>query len=572
MKDDAIRLLLGGLVAIALLVVASCKSGDPGEPFELTLLHTNDTHARIVEFNRYGSSCRDDERAEGACFGGVARRATEIRRVRAQRPHVLLLDAGDQFQGTLFYSRFRGLAAQRAMNHLGYDAMVPGNHEFDDGPEVLAPFVAGLNFPVVMTNIEVADTSALAGKLEELAILEIGGHEIGILGCLTEETRILSRPGPDVDFLAIEESLAEGVEELEAKGVNKIILLSHAGIGRDRSIAASVAGLDIIVGGHTNTLLSNIAEGAEGPYPVVVDGPRGEPVLIVTDFAWGKYLGHLETRFDAEGVVRSWEGEPILLDVSVEKDEKTLTLIEPMLAELDGFSLVTVGETTVDLVGRERVCRAAECNLGNLLADALLDAHRDQGVEIALQNAGGIRSSLSAGPITVGHILEVLPFGNTASTFSLYGKDLLAALEHGVSVAENLDNDGTGRFLQVSGLRYSWSPDAAVGKRIEEVEVELDSESFSPLDPERLYRVVTNDFTRNGGDGFTILAERAIDPYDQGKVLADIVQEHIRSSSPLAPRLEGRIQRSRGTSTKARDSGTDQSVAQPGESEAEDEL
>jgi len=328
-----------------------------------------------------------------------------------------------------------------------------------------------------------------------------------------------------------------------------IVALSHSGFARDRKVAAAVAGIDVIVGGHTNTLLSNTAPDAEGPYPVVVRSPRDEPVLIVTDFAYGKYLGRLDVTFDERGIATRWEGDPILLDVQVEPDPQMAALIAPYAEELREYAAEPVGSSAVLLDGRESSCRFRECNLGNLIADALLEEGRARGgAELALQNGGGIRSSITAGPVTVGQVLQVLPFGNTVSTFGLRGSDLLAALEHGVSQVEDPDNDGTGRFLQVAGLRYAFDPTAPPGERIRSVEVLESPEptasgepDWRPLDPDRVYRVVSNNFTRNGGDGFEMLRERAIDPYDQGRVLADVVVDHLRANSPVRAQVEGRI-------------------------------
>ncbi|MDX1382266.1 MAG: bifunctional metallophosphatase/5'-nucleotidase [Thermoanaerobaculia bacterium] len=536
-RRSLVRLAAG---LIAPMLGLAC-GGDEQLQLELTILHTNDTHARIAAIDRYGSTC-GPQADPAECFGGVARRATLVREIRAERPNTLLLDAGDQFQGTLFYRRFRGLEAQRFMNHLAYDAMTLGNHEFDDGTEVLGRFAAGLAFPVVITNLDYEDDPHLAPHRVPSAVVTVAGERIGILGCLTEETVTVSRPGETVDFLPIEPELVEAVEELRADGIDKIVLLSHSGLERDLRIAASVAGLDVIVGGHTNVLLANDSPDSEGPYPIVVTGPEGDPVLIVQSFTWGKYLGRLDVVFDAGGVATAWSGDSILLDASVVEDEETLAMVAELAVELESFAAEVLGSTSVRLDGQERSCRAAECNLGDLIADALLEAHRGQGVEIALQNSGGIRSSLAAGPISLGRLLEVLPFPNTTSVFGLRGADLLAALEHGVSRAENLENDGTGRFLQVAGLRYSWSPTRPVGARILSAEVAA-GDGWEPVTADRIYRVVSNDFTRNGGDGFEVLATRAIDPYDQGQVLADVVADHIRVHSPLATAVDGRIRR-----------------------------
>ncbi len=537
--------LLGlSILALALGVSSACGSEPESHgQLALTILHTNDTHSRLLEHNRLGGTCGEQERAEGKCFGGIARRKTMIDSIRADTENVLLLDGGDQFQGTLFYSRFKGSETRAAMRHLGYDAMVVGNHEFDDGPEVLGRFIDSVEFPVLGTNIDTSTEPSLDGRFERSVVLDVGGRRVGLVGFITEETSILAAPGPNLKFLPIEETVSEAVDELRAADVDIVIALSHAGFERDRRVAATVPGLDVIVGGHTNTLLSNSAPDAIAPYPTVVEGPDGTPVLVITAFAWGKYLGRLDVVFDGEGVPVEWSGDPILLDARVRKDPDTMELLRPLRAELEAFSGEVVGESTVLLVGTEQSCRAEECNLGNLITDALLEETAPQGVEIALQNGGGIRSSINAGPITVGHVLEVLPFGNTTSTFSLRGGDLLATLEHGVSRAENLDNDGTGRFLQVSGLRYLWKAAAPVGERIEKVEIRQADGSWQPLELDRVYKVAMNAFNRGGGDGFEILVERAIDPYDQGRVLADVVRDYLGRHSPVSPAREGRIVR-----------------------------
>ncbi|MFQ5612325.1 MAG: bifunctional metallophosphatase/5'-nucleotidase [Anaerolineae bacterium] len=530
------------VVALTLLLSVAPAAAQGGD-FSLTVLHTNDVHARILQFNRFGGSCGEDDAAEGKCFGGVARRKTMIDQVRAEGGNVVLLDGGDQFQGTLFYNQYKGEAAQTFMNALGYDAMAVGNHEFDDGPEVLARFIAGANFPILSANIDASQEPSLADLLKPFAVLEIGGEQIGVIGYTTEDTAILSSPGPNVAFNNIEESVAAAVAELEAMGVNKIIAVSHSGFNRDRQVAAAVDGLDVIVAGHTNTFLSNTDEDAEGPYPVVVNSPNGNPVLLVSDFTWGKYLGRLDVTFDADGVPVSWEGEPILLDASVAEDPDILAQAEALNEPLAELRNTIVGSAAVDLNGDRASCRFEECNMGNLIADAIVWATSAQGTQIAIQNGGGIRASIPAGDVSLGDVLEVLPFGNTIATFELSGADVVAALENGVSRAENPENEGTGRFPQVAGLRYSWNPDLPEGSRIVSVEVKNEDGSYSPIDPNAIYKVAANNFMRGGGDGYSVFAENAINPYDFGPTLDEAVAIYIGLNSPVAPEVEGRISR-----------------------------
>lgn len=533
---------LATLVALLLSVVSVAMA--QGGEFTLTVLHTNDVHGRVLQFDNFGSACGEEDAAEGNCFGGVARRATMINDVRDEGGNVILVDAGDQFQGTLFYNQYKGEEAQRFMNELGYDAMTIGNHEFDDGPGVLGSFVRGADFPVVSANVDASNEPDLAGLVEPYTVLEVGGEKIGVVGYTTEDTAILSSPGPNVVFNNIEESLTNAVAELEGMGVNKIVALSHAGFGRDKEVAAAVDGVDVIVAGHTHTYLSNTDEDAEGPYPVVVNSPSGDSVLIVSDFTWGKYLGRLDVTFDENGVPVAWEGNPITLDASVPEDPEVLAEAQALNEPLEELRNQNVGSAAVDLNGERASCRFEECTMGSLIADAILWKTAAEGTQIVFQNGGGIRASIPAGDVSLGDVLEVLPFGNTIATFKLTGADVWVALENGVSRAENPENEGTGRFAQVAGLRYTWNPDLPVGSRVVSVEVKNPDGTYSPIDPNAVYKVATNNFNRGGGDDYSVFAENAIDPYDYGPVLADALAEYIAANSPVAPAVEGRISQS----------------------------
>ncbi len=535
--------LLGlGLTGSRVVAQAEDQAVPPAEEgFTLVIMHTNDVHAHIEQFNKYGGFCDEEAAAEGKCFGGVARRMTKIKEIRAEYPDALLLDAGDEFQGTLFFTQYKGKATLEFMNWLGYNAMTVGNHEFDAGPATLAEFVRGANFPVLGANVNAEADPDLQGLLKPYEVLTVGGTQVGVIGVVTPLTGILSSAGPNVQFTDPVEAVQKYAAELEDQGVNIIIVLSHLGYVADQDLAAQVEGVDIIVGGHTHTFLSNTSDKAKGPYPTVVESARGEPVLIVQDGSYAKYLGFLKVDFSADGVAQTWDGEPILLDATVEQDPEVLARVEELAAPLNELRQKVIGETAVDLDGSRESCRFRECTMGNLVTDAILWATQAQGVQIALQNGGGIRASIPAGPVTVGQVLEVLPFGNTIATFEIKGADLLAALENGVSRAENPENEGTGRFLQVAGLRYSWDPTKPVGERIVSVEVRNEDGSWSPLDPDAVYKVAANNFIRNGGDEYSMFAEKAMNAYDFGPLLADVVMDYIAEHSPVRAEIEGRI-------------------------------
>jgi 5'-nucleotidase/UDP-sugar diphosphatase len=520
-----------GLGAIPVQIGTATVEAEEGKEFTLTILHTNDVHAHYQPFDAYAGSCEIGEE----CTGGSARVADAVSQIRGEGGNVLLLDAGDQFQGTLFFNQYKGQAARALMNAIGYEAMAIGNHEFDSGPEILTEFVAKADFPVLSANLDIDPAMALADLVKPWVVLEVGGEKVGVFGLVTEDLATISSPGPGVKTTDAVEAAKSAVAELEQQGVDKIIALTHIGYLADQDLASKVDGIDVIVGGHSHTLLSNVDESAAGPYPTVVQSPGGQPVLVVTDGAYARALGDLTVTFDADGVPSTYTGEPIILGDSVGD------IVARLNAPIQELKETLAGETAVDLIGDRTVCRFEECNMGDLITDAMLVNTAQDGTQIAITNGGGIRASIKAGNVSVGQVLEVLPFGNTVATFGLKGEDLLVALENGVSQAENPENEGTGRFPQVSGMRFTWDPSKPVGSRIGTVEVGNETDGYEPLDPEATYQIASNNFVRTGGDGYEVFAEKAIDPYDYGSLLADAVMEYIAAESPVSQDVEGRI-------------------------------
>ncbi len=505
--------------------------------FSVRVLHTNDLHSRVDQISKYNNNCSEKAATEGKCFGGYARIATKVREFRSTSENTLLLDGGDQFQGSLFYTTYKGYLAASMMNLIGYDAMTVGNHEFDDGPETLAAFIARVDFPVISANIDASKDADLFGMIRSHAVLDVGGEKVGIIGFTAEDTPELSSPGDFVTFNAIEESVKPVIAELKGRGVNKIIALSHSGLVRDRQVASGVDGIDVIVGGHDNSYLSNTSDKAVGPYPTVVKSPNGDPVLIVQAFAYSRYLGDLSVTFDDAGVATQWAGEPILLDNDVPQDPQILAAIDTLRGPVEKLKGKQVGAFSADMDGDRKNCRAKECTMGNLITDALLWKTKSQGTEIAIQNGGGIRASIPGGDVTMGDVLTVLPFQNSIATFKLKGSDVVAALENGVGQVE----EGAGRFPQVGGMRYSWDASKEPGSRIVSAEILQADGSFIPLDPEKVYYVVSNDFMRGGGDGYAVFRDKGMDAYDSGPGLEEAVAEYIGQNSPVEPKLEGRI-------------------------------
>ena len=518
-------------ILIAASALAMSATGAMAD-FNLTVLHTNDFHARFEPISKYDSGCSSEDNTEGKCFGGSARLVTAVEAARGRAENSILVSGGDQFQGTLFYTYYKGKLAAEMMNKMGYDAMTVGNHEFDDGPEVLRGFMDALDFPVLMSNADFSAEPLLAGKLQKSTVINVNGTLVGLIGLTPQDTDELASPGKNVIFTDPSEAVQHQVDALTGAGVGIIIVLSHSGYGTDQEVAANTTGVDIIVGGHSNTYLSNTSDRAKGPYPTMVGD-----TAIVQAYAYGKFLGELNATFDDAGNLISASGEPLVMDGTVVEDAGTVARIAEAAGPLEEIRSKVVASTSAAINGERDSCRAMECEMGNLVADAMVDRVADQGVTIAIQNGGGVRASIDAGEVTMGEVLTVLPFQNSLATMQLTGAGVIAALENGVSQVE----DGAGRFPQVSGIRFTYDPTVAPNEgRVVEVLVN-DGGNWVPIDPDGVYGVVTNNYMRSGGDGYKIFAAEGMNAYDYGPGLEDVVADYMAAGGAYTPYTDGRI-------------------------------
>lgn len=530
------HLLLG---ATALTLCAGFSSAAYAD-FTLNILHINDFHSRFDPITSSDSNCNAETDAKGECFGGIARLKTIIDDTRAgyaeKKAPTLLLSAGDNFQGSLYYTTYKSKVVSDFFNQMGFDVVATGNHEFDDGPEEFLKFIEAAKFPIIGGNFDVTRDPSLAGKIKGSIVVEIDGQKIGIIGATAEDTPEIASTD-DIEFYDVIQYVRGASEALDAAGVDKIILLSHIGYTVDLQVAAALPLVDVIVGGHSHTLLSNTAEGAAGPYPTMVTNPDGIEVPVVQANQYGKYLGDIAITWNDKGVVTKAVGEPYLIDASVKGDAAFAKELAELAGPIQEVTGKVIGKTTAQLVGSREVCRVEECSMGNLLADAILDRTAAQGATIAFQNSGGVRSSIDAGNITMGDVLTVLPFSNTLATVQISGADVIDALENGVSDVAN----GAGRFAQVAGLKYSFDLKQPVGERISDVLVKGDGDTWVPIDEDATYTIVTNNYVRGGGDGYETFAE-GDNPYDFGPPLEEVVAEYIaKLGGEYTPYLDGRI-------------------------------
>lgn len=314
---------------LASIVMLSLGTGTAQADYNLTILHSNDFHSRFGPIDRFDRDCPTEENDAGTCFGGAARLATAVAGARARAKNSVLLDAGDQFPGVNDSRSARPELLADLMNRMGYDAMALGSHEFDEGPDVARAFLSRLEFPALMANADLSEIPDLAAIVQASTVIERLGEKLGIVG-LAPEGRNYWR---SADFVVVSDPVAtvqSVVDRLTAEGINKIILLSHAGYEADKRIARQTTGIDVIVGGHSHTYLSNTLVPSQGPYPEVENG-----VPIVHAWPFGNTLGELQVTFDDSGTLISAVGDQIRLDADILEDAGIKALVSDAVLNSD---------------------------------------------------------------------------------------------------------------------------------------------------------------------------------------------------------------------------------------------
>jgi 2',3'-cyclic-nucleotide 2'-phosphodiesterase (5'-nucleotidase family) len=472
----------------------------------LTILHVNDLHGRILP--SLDRTVRGDEPV-----GGAAYLACMVERERTRNPGgTLLLSAGDMFQGTPVSDLFRGRPVLEVMNRLGFDAMALGNHEFDWGRQVLAGIIKGARFPVLSANIVDRRGRYLPG-VKPYVTVERKGIKIALIGLTTPETPYATK-GENVrglSFLDPLRVLPRLLREVRRQGARVTLVLSHLGLDRDRELAAGVAGIDVIVGGHSHTKVAD---------PIVVGRTR-----IVQAGAHGLYLGVLELSIDERtgrvvGATGTGELRLVSAGPADEFDPEIARIAATYREKIKARLERVVGETTEELTRHPQ----GESNLGDLITDAMrASAH----AEIAIHNSGGIRADIPAGRITMEQVYTALPFDDALVTMDLSGEALLTLFER----VAGRDNWG---MLQVSGMKIGYDAALANGRKVSHVLV-----NGAALDPAKAYRVVTNDFLAAGGDGLAEFKKGSHITY--GEDLREVVVDYLLCHSPLAPATDERI-------------------------------
>lgn len=495
--------------------------------------HVNDIHAHLDEFTSSGSDC--DEPEEG-CYGGYARIKSKVDELRDAHPDSLWLNAGDEFQGTLYYSFYKGEKIAETLNDLDFDVMTLGNHEWDGGEEELGEFLANLTFPIVAANVR-SENEQIKPYIEPYHVFE--DKKLAVIGAVTTETPSIADVGDKTEFVDPIKAIQEAIYEIRNEtDVKYIVALTHLGYEVDMELGEKTEGLSLIIGAHSHTLLGDM-EDAEGKYPTIVNNTAGDEVFIVTSYRWGEYLGSISLRFDEQdGSILGYYGAPIHLTNTTSQDDKLQEQIEEWRGPFEEFASEVLGETNAEL-GQED-CQDGDCLLGQVMADAMLEyrVNLTEGSDttapdFALVNAGGIRATIDEGEITRGEVLTSFPFGNAIVELEYNGSEVRSIFEGAVSMVNQFNDEEIGSWFQVSrGVKVEYNPDNDAGSRL--VNVTIDGK---PIDNEADYRIVTLDFLAGGGDNIFVETSDFASLDLQDEVLIQYIEAH----SPLEPELEERV-------------------------------
>ncbi|KAF2843022.1 Metallo-dependent phosphatase [Patellaria atrata CBS 101060] len=495
--------------------------------YNISFFHINDVHAHLDEFSSSGTDCTRPERG---CYGGYARVKSVIDAQRPQYNDSLFLNAGDEFQGTLFYTYYGGEKIAETLNQLNFSAMTLGNHEFDDGDDALGAFLENLTFPIISANIQ-STHPVLNRTIKAFHIFE--EYDLAVIGVTTEETSNIANPGEGTTFSPVVEAVQNTIDFIhETTNISRIAALTHIGYEEDQALAEQTKGLYLIMGGHSHTNLGD-SEDAEGPYPTIVENADGEEVFIVTAWRWGQYLGYIDVTYDPDGKILAYHGGPIELNNQTAQDPDLQAQIDEWRVPFEEFAAEELG-TSLSVLDQS-TCQERECTLGNFMADAMLQYRLNltNEVDFALINAGGIRAEIDEGPITRGEVLTAFPFGNAIVDLTFSGDEVWDILE-GIISGVNLNNgEEVTSFFQVSrGIEIEYNPENGNGSKL--VSVKIGNET---LDREEEYTIVTLDFLAGGGDNFFTTETEFASLGTQDEVLVD----YIRSQTPVNVTLEGRI-------------------------------
>ncbi|MDP2521146.1 NAD nucleotidase [Neptunomonas phycophila] len=576
-------------LAVTMAALTGCNnSKDDESTLSLRVVHINDHHSHLQSES---ASLTIDGVETDVTLGGFPRVVSMINQLSNSSDPVLKLHAGDAITGDLYYTLFKGEADAALMNQVCFDAFELGNHEFDDGDSGLVSFLDDLNSGNCNTTVLGANVAPEVGVsplaqntstdyIQPYLIKSYGDQKVGIIGLdIASKTKNSSSPDATTEFLDETATAQSYIDELKEQGINQIILLTHYQYENDLTLAANLTDVDVIVGGDSHTLLGNEFEdfglNPAGPYPTQVTNKDGNPVCVVQAWQYSYVVGELNVEFNNEGNIESCTGQPHLLlgnefsrdDINgdsvsvtgnelaaiessieaspvldiVEEDATSATILEGYSEQVDVLKTTVIGSSNDDLCleripgqGQSTLCSASETqSQGSDISNLVALAFKTMSItsDIAIQNAGGVRTDIAMGDITIGDAYTLLPFANTLSELSMTGAEIIAVLEDAYDYALSPDGS-TGAYPYASGLRWDVDSSQTKGNRFTNVQVKLKDETvWRAIDETETYTVVTNNYIAQGRDGYdtfgVISAQgRVVDTFlDYAQSFVDYVEE-----------------------------------------------
>ncbi|KAJ2685198.1 hypothetical protein IWW39_004430 [Coemansia spiralis] len=527
------------------------------DQYAMRLIHTNDVHARFHPHDLAGDICDPSTFLPTAnrsrCMGGSAYTKSVVDHLRGGDGvlNSLLVDAGDEFHGSIFHTLFAGNVSARLLNAFAYDAVSLGNHEFDHGPELLAQYLRKVHAPALCANLQfLADIPELQSAIQPFAIID--RHKVGIIGVLTSETLSSSRVGPHINITDPIEAVNRMRAELNQRGIHRIIVLSHMGYGFDKKMAEQVdSGISLIVGGHTHSFLGeeDKAETSKkplGPYPTWItnSADREWQTAIIQAKSYGDYVGYLDMVFNDDGSLDSQltKGHLVLVDVASEDSKirglppstQIEELLRPFEAIATEFTEAVIGSATAKFAASEGRQDPHELAIGNLIADALSwGADKEKRSNpITILGTGTLQRGLPQGKLTRGDLMRAMPFDNVLGRVKLSGDAIRSILRN--------SNETSFSTLQMSGLRQT-ATDIEVRVGASKGDARPVEGNWEKLRDDVEYVVVAPMFILNGGD--QLIPHSVVDkltPAIVAESCRDIVEAYIKRFSPLQPILDHR--------------------------------
>ena len=489
------------------------------ENLTINLIHTNDLHSHLLPFNEYGDCTADSQ----DCLGGFARIISFMRREKSLNPDSIILDAGDRFTGTSFYALTKSRYLLPLFEMIPYDAATLGNHEFDDNLSETVSFISQWDIPILAANILSSTKEPISKYIKPSMIIERDGRKIGIIGVTTPEINILG--GVAIEITPIKQAVETEVEKFKKQGINIIIVLSHIGLTQDIKLAKALPDIDIIVGGHSHSLLTNNKSivHRRSKYPMTTNNGK---TLIVSCGMGGQYVGKLQAEFNSAGEIIGYNGDTIPMTMDIGADPSAVKIIADAQTELNNI----LSEKIIELPQNYGYTEGAdycsqECLVGEYITYLLSQEHPE--VDGVIINSGAIRSALPTGTITFNQILELYPYDNPAVIIELSGKELKRFLRHGITHYHKRGK--TNELLQTSGISYEFTTH---DKRIENIMV-----NGEPLNLNKKYKLLTSMFIANGGDRYPIKTFT-----ETGSTIREIIVNQMKNPQNSVYQLRKNIQ------------------------------